>query len=53
MTRELNEWDLTGGAKLWSELDTILDSSKIRAEKRIGIDYAKHCKEYLWRFVHE
>lgn len=23
---------------------------KIQKSKRIGIDYAKHCKEYLWRF---
>lgn len=49
--RKLNGWDLTRGEKLWIEKPTqIFSKKKIKAGKRIGIDYAKHCKHYLWRF---
>lgn len=49
--RKLNKWDLTKGKKIWLEPPTRDFSKKnIVAGKRIGIDYAKHCKEYLWRF---
>ena len=39
------------GDKIWLE-DTGIKIVKkdILASKRIGVDYAKHCKEYLWRF---
>jgi len=49
--RKLNKWDLTKGEKLWIEKPDqgILEKS-IMAGRRIGVDYAKHCKEYLWRF---
>ena len=49
--RKLNEWDMTEGETLWVEKGEKTSSEKIVATKRIGIDYAKHCKEYLWRFV--
>lgn len=49
--RSLNDWDMTKGEKLWIEHGKKADPKYIRADKRIGIDYAKHCKEYLWRFM--
>ncbi len=49
--RELNGWDMTHGEKLWIERGGKRDPKHIVAGKRIGIDYAKHCKEYLWRFT--
>lgn len=50
--RRLNGHDITAGKKLWIEKGPhkILPED-ITANKRIGIDYAKHCKEYLWRFT--
>jgi len=49
--KRLNKLDITKGDKLWIEArDPKLKSPKIKKAKRIGIDYAKHCKEYLWRF---
>jgi DNA-3-methyladenine glycosylase len=49
--RKLNGWDMTKGKKLWIERGNKIKPSKIKKSKRIGIDYAKHCKEYLWRFI--
>jgi DNA-3-methyladenine glycosylase len=49
--KKLNQWDLTRGEKLWIEkCDPKFKLPKIAKSKRIGVDYAKHCKEYLWRF---
>lgn len=48
--RKLNGFDITQGEKLWIESGAKIASKNIRAEKRIGIDYAKHCKDYPWRF---
>ena len=49
--KKLNKWDITKGGKLWIEpRDAKIRIPKIQRSKRIGIDYAKHCKEYLWRF---
>jgi len=49
--RKLNGWDVTKGEKLWLEKPAQNIPSKcITAGRRIGIDYAKHCKDYLWRF---
>jgi DNA-3-methyladenine glycosylase len=49
--RKLNGWDITKGEKLWIEpRDPKIKLPKIKKFKRIGVDYAKHCKEYLWRF---
>jgi DNA-3-methyladenine glycosylase len=49
--RDLNGWDLTRGAKLWLEPGEPVPGRNIQATRRIGVDYAKHCKDYLWRFV--
>jgi DNA-3-methyladenine glycosylase len=49
--RKLNGWDITKGEKLWIEKPAQNFSKKnIVAGRRIGVEYAKHCKEYLWRF---
>lgn len=40
------------GDKIWLEDWSIKVAQKdISTSKRIGVDYAKHCKDYLWRFV--
>jgi len=50
--RKLNKWDLTKGEKLWLEKRTPrAQLSEVEKSRRIGIDYAQHCKEYLWRFT--
>lgn len=39
------------GDKIWLEDRSIKVAQKyISTSKRIGVDYAKHCKDYLWRF---
>lgn len=43
-----NGLDLTGKI-LWVEDRNI--KPKIRSTKRIGIDYAKHCADWSWRFL--
>lgn len=49
--KKLNKWDLTKGDKLWLEArDSKIKLPKVKKSRRIGIDYAKHCREYLWRF---
>lgn len=49
--RKLNTWDLTKSEKLWiEERDSKIKLPKVIKSRRIGIDYAKHCKEYLWRY---
>jgi DNA-3-methyladenine glycosylase len=49
--RRLNKLDLTKGVKLWLEhRDPKIKLPKVKNSRRIGIDYAKHCREYLWRF---
>lgn len=49
--KKLNKWDLTKGKKLWLEHPAQNPAKRdIVAGRRIGIDYAKHCREYLWRF---
>jgi len=49
--RKLNKWDLTKGEKLWLEYrDPKIKLPKIEKSRRVGIDYAQHCREYLWRF---
>jgi DNA-3-methyladenine glycosylase len=50
--RKLNGLDMTKGEKLWIEArDRNISKRNIVAGKRIGVDYAKQCKEYLWRFT--
>jgi DNA-3-methyladenine glycosylase len=49
--RKFNGWDITKGDKLWIESrDPRAKLLEIKKSKRIGVDYAKYCKEYLWRF---
>ncbi len=49
--KKLNKWDITKGEKLWIEKrPPRAQLSEVKKSKRIGIDYAKHCREYLWRF---
>lgn len=48
--RTLNGHDMTAGKQLWVELGKLQKGEKIKRSKRIGVDYAKHCKDYLWRF---
>lgn len=39
------------GDKIWLEDWGIKVAKKdIVAKKRVGVDYAKHCRDYLWRF---
>ncbi|HAS00155.1 MAG: hypothetical protein US57_C0002G0043 [Candidatus Moranbacteria bacterium GW2011_GWC2_37_73] len=47
----LNGWDVTMGDKLWIERGKRIVNAEIIKNKRIGIDYAKHCKNYLWRLT--
>lgn len=49
--RKLNSWDLTMRERLWIERGEKIPEEKIRKSKRIGVDYAKHCKHYMWRFL--
>ncbi len=55
--RKLNNWDMTKGGKLWIASPKLVRLGRkkpakknIMMSKRIGIDYARHCKHYLWRF---
>ncbi len=60
--KKLNGWDLTRAPKqslvrgfaktggLWIEKGIIINKKDIKKSKRIGIDYAKHCRHYLWNF---
>jgi len=49
--KKFNRWDITRGEKLWIEgRDSNIKLPRIKKSKRMGIDYAKHCREYLWRF---
>ncbi|MDO8529455.1 MAG: DNA-3-methyladenine glycosylase [bacterium] len=56
--RKLNGSDITKKGKLWVASPRLvrlgrkkLIKKNIVASKRIGIDYAEHCKNYLWRFL--
>lgn len=48
--KNLNGWDLTRGEKLWLECSKVKKRRKIVKSKRIGVDYARHCKEWKWNF---
>ena len=48
--KELNGWDMAAGKKLWIESGKKAKPAQIQKDKRVGVDYAQHCKEYLWRF---
>lgn len=50
--RELNGHDMTKGEKLWMEKgDEKIRKEDIIAGKRIGVEYAKHSRDYTWRFT--
>lgn len=48
--RSLNGKDITSGESLWIEKGKLVNGEETLASKRIGINYAEHCKDYLWRF---
>ncbi len=52
--KKLNSWDMTKGEKLWIEKKkpafAKTMAGEVKKSKRIGVDYAKHCRHYLWRF---
>ncbi len=48
--KKLNGWDLARGGRLWIEKGIRINPKEIKKTKRVGIDYAKHCRYYLWRF---
>jgi 3-methyladenine DNA glycosylase Mpg len=48
--KSFNGHDLTKGEKLWLELPERRKRVKIETTPRIGINYAKHCKEWKWNF---
>jgi DNA-3-methyladenine glycosylase len=48
--KSLNGYFLIKGKKLWIEQNPGIKDFKIKKAKRIGVDYARHCKDYLWRF---
>jgi DNA-3-methyladenine glycosylase len=48
--KKLNGWDITKGEKLWIEQGIKFSPKNIKKSKRVGVDYAQHCKDCLWRF---
>lgn len=51
ITKEIHGQDLTKSDKLWFADDGYnIPESKICSTPRIGVDYAKHCANYPWRF---
>lgn len=50
--KSLNGWDVCKGQKLWIETShSRVTGKNILATTRVGVDYAKNCKDYPWRFV--
>ena len=50
--RSLNRADLTMGESLWFEdRRASVKRGTVGAHPRIGVDYAGHCKNHLWRFM--
>lgn len=50
--RKLNGWDVTKEEKLWVDrpMPRLQSGKKVTVSRRVGIEYAKHCRDYLWRF---
>lgn len=48
--KKLNGEDIAKSKKLWIEDGEKIKSSKIKRNKRIGVDYAGKWKDKLWRF---
>ncbi len=51
VTRTENGHDMTLARKLWIERGSIGASETVVATPRIGVDYAKHSKDWPWRFI--
>ncbi|MFO7807569.1 MAG: DNA-3-methyladenine glycosylase [Candidatus Moraniibacteriota bacterium] len=50
IAKDLNEWDLTLGEKLWIEENKSLRKKKIIKKPRVGVDYAGRCRKWKWNF---
>jgi DNA-3-methyladenine glycosylase len=48
--KTLNGHDLALGEKLWIECPAKKKKFKITKSARVGVDYARHCKEWKWNF---
>jgi len=48
--KKLNSIDLTKNILWLEDRGLLLNQNNIVSSKRIGIEYAKHCKNYKWRF---
>jgi len=48
--RSLNGEDIANGGLIWIEKGGSISKEKVSVFPRIGVAYAKHCAEYLWRF---
>ncbi len=50
--KSFNGWDLTKGEKIWLEYPVLQNQNniKVKASPRIGVDYAKDSKDWLWNF---
>lgn len=51
ITREDNDLDLVTNEGFYLTEGIEVEESRIRAGKRIGIDYAEEAADYLWRFT--
>lgn len=49
--RKFNGYDIILGEKIWICKGEHIGPERIISTKRVGIDYAKHCREYPWRFI--
>jgi DNA-3-methyladenine glycosylase len=50
ITREQNKMDLLGDELFIAEALNEINEYEIKCGKRINIDYAEECKDFLWRF---
>lgn len=53
ISRADNDIDMTESDSFYVTEGILVESSQIRAARRIGIDYAEEAAEYLWRFYIE
>ena len=50
ITRADNDVDMVESSTFYVTEGQVIQASKIKAGKRIGIDYAEEAADYLWRF---
>jgi DNA-3-methyladenine glycosylase len=51
LNKDFHNLSITKSDKIWMEENKEkIPESEIVATKRIGVEYAKHCKDYPWRF---